>query len=104
MSVPQSLGISSFRNLEALLTIPTTDLVKVYKEKSLVLDKQVTFEQSGKAYSGIAKEIGDKGNSSFSLMTVRKNGWALVKSALLLGRLIGCTRNSRNNISGPKTT
>ncbi|MDU7500815.1 MAG: bifunctional biotin--[acetyl-CoA-carboxylase] synthetase/biotin operon repressor, partial [Streptococcus thermophilus] len=24
-------------------------------------DKQVTFEQSGKAYSGIAKEIGDKG-------------------------------------------
>ena len=43
------------------LTIPTTDLVKVYKEKSLVLDKQVTFEQSGKAYSGIAKEIGDKG-------------------------------------------
>ena len=54
MSVPQSLGISSFQKFEALLTIPTTDLVKVYKEKSLVLDKQVTFEQSGKAYSGIA--------------------------------------------------
>ena len=43
------------------LTIPTTDLVKVYKEKSLVLDKQVTFEQAGKTYTGVAKEIGDKG-------------------------------------------
>ena len=43
------------------LTIPTADLVKVYKEKSLVLDKQVTFEQAGKSYTGIAKEIGDKG-------------------------------------------
>ena len=45
----------------SLLTIPTADLVKVYKEKSLVLDKQVTFEQAGKSYTGIAKEIGDKG-------------------------------------------
>ena len=43
------------------LTIPTSDLVKVYKEKSLVLDKQVTFKQAGKTYSGIAKDIGDKG-------------------------------------------
>ena len=43
------------------LTIPTSDLVKVYKEKSLVLDKQVTFEQAGRTYTGIAKEIGDKG-------------------------------------------
>ena len=43
------------------LTIPTSDLVKVYKEKSLVLDKQVTFEQAGKTYTGVAKEIGDKG-------------------------------------------
>ena len=43
------------------LTIPTADLLKVYKEKSLVLDKQVTFEQAGKTYTGIAKEIGDKG-------------------------------------------
>ena len=34
---------------------------KVYKEKSLVLDKQVTFEQAGKTYTGVAKEIGDKG-------------------------------------------
>ena len=42
-------------------TIPTSDLVKVYKEKSLVLDKQVTFEQAGKTYTGVAKEIGDKG-------------------------------------------
>ena len=46
---------------ERVLTIPTTDLVKVYKEKSLVLDKQVTFEQAGKTYTGVAKEIGDKG-------------------------------------------
>ena len=43
------------------LTIPTSDLDKVYKEKSLVLDKQVTFEQAGKSDTGIAKEIGDKG-------------------------------------------
>jgi len=25
------------------------------------LDKQVTFEQAGKTYTGVAKEIGDKG-------------------------------------------
>ena len=56
-----SLETSSFQKFGNSLTIPTSDLVKVYKEKSLVLDKQVTFEQAGKTYTGVAKEIGDKG-------------------------------------------
>lgn len=40
---------------------PIFDLVKVYKEKSLVLDRQVSFVENGKEYQGIATDITDSG-------------------------------------------
>ena len=43
-------------------TIPEKDLIKVYKEKSLVLDKQVTFIENDTLFSGIAKDITDRGH------------------------------------------
>lgn len=43
-------------------TIPQKDLVKVYKEKSLVLNKQVTFIENDRLFSGIAKDITDHGH------------------------------------------
>ena len=56
------------------LTIPTSDLVKVYKEKSLVLDKQVTFEQAGRLILVLPRKLAIRANFSFLLMMVRKNG------------------------------
>ena len=44
------------------LTIPEEDLIKVYKEKSLVLGKQVAFLDKNIAYTGIASEITDQGH------------------------------------------
>lgn len=41
---------------------PEKDLLKVYKDKSLVLDKQVTFEENHQFFKGIAKEITDQGH------------------------------------------
>lgn len=38
-------------------TIPEQDLYKVYRDKSLVLDRHVTFTQNGEDYSGIAQDI-----------------------------------------------
>ncbi|MBT1048228.1 bifunctional biotin--[acetyl-CoA-carboxylase] ligase/biotin operon repressor BirA [Streptococcus macedonicus] len=43
-------------------TIPQKDLVKVYKEKSLVLNKQVTFIENDILFSGVAEEITDHGH------------------------------------------
>lgn len=43
-------------------TIPEKDLIKVYKEKSLVLDKQVTFTENDCLYSGIAQDITNQGH------------------------------------------
>ena len=40
----------------------TMDLIKVYKEKSLVLGKQVAFLDKNIAYTGIASEITDQGH------------------------------------------
>lgn len=51
-------------------TIPTSDLIKVYKEKSLVLNRQVTFTQAGITYKGLAKDISDKG----ALLIILENG------------------------------
>ena len=45
-----------------VLTIPEKDLVKVYKEKSLVLDKQVTFVENGIEMTGTATDITDQGH------------------------------------------
>ncbi|AND79636.1 bifunctional biotin--[acetyl-CoA-carboxylase] ligase/biotin operon repressor BirA [Streptococcus pantholopis] len=42
-------------------TIPEKDLLKVYKEKSLVLDKTITFMENGQTYKGTAYEITDRG-------------------------------------------
>lgn len=42
-------------------TIPEHDLYKVYRDKSLVLDKHVTFTQNGEEYSGIAEDITPNG-------------------------------------------
>ena len=43
-------------------TIPEKDLIKVYKEKLLVLDKQVTFTENDCLYSGIAQDITNQGH------------------------------------------
>lgn len=42
-------------------TIPEHDLYKVYRDKSLVLDRHVTFTQNGQDYSGIAQDITPNG-------------------------------------------
>ncbi|MGT2906430.1 bifunctional biotin--[acetyl-CoA-carboxylase] ligase/biotin operon repressor BirA [Streptococcus dentiloxodontae] len=41
--------------------IPQADLIKVYKEKSLVLDRQVSFMDNQKQISGKATAISDRG-------------------------------------------
>ncbi|WP_057491338.1 bifunctional biotin--[acetyl-CoA-carboxylase] ligase/biotin operon repressor BirA [Streptococcus orisasini] len=41
--------------------IPKADLIKVYKEKSLVLDRQVSFVENNIAYKGTAVDITDTG-------------------------------------------
>lgn len=43
-------------------TIPEKDLIKVYKEKSLVLGKQVTFIENDTLFSGIAENITNRGH------------------------------------------
>lgn len=43
-------------------TIPEKDHVKIYKEKSLVLNKQVTFTQNGKLISALVTDITDHGH------------------------------------------
>lgn len=43
-------------------TVPDKDLIKVYKEKSLVLNKRVSFIDHNKLFSGIAKDITDCGH------------------------------------------
>lgn len=40
---------------------PERDLIKVYKEKSLVLDKRVTFVENQLSYTGLATDITDSG-------------------------------------------
>ncbi|EHJ51915.1 bifunctional biotin--[acetyl-CoA-carboxylase] ligase/biotin operon repressor BirA [Streptococcus macacae] len=40
---------------------PKDDLIKVYKEKSLVLNRQVTFVENDQVYKGIAADITDTG-------------------------------------------
>ncbi len=40
---------------------PERDLIKVYKEKSLVLDKRVTFVENQNSYAGLATDITDSG-------------------------------------------
>ncbi len=74
----------------------STRLVKVYKEKSLILDKQVTFEQLEEAYTGVAKS-GDKGQ----LLVLTDDGQEKWLSA---GEVVppnpvnfGCARNAWNN-------
>lgn len=56
------------------MTTPTDDLIKVYKEKSLVLDRQVTFLERGKTYTGQAISISDKGELEI-LLTNGQNKW-----------------------------
>lgn len=42
---------------QLFLTIPEADLVKVYRDKSLVLGKEVSFSQDGKTYTGLALDV-----------------------------------------------
>ncbi len=42
--------------------VPVADLVKVYKEKSLVIEKQVTFEENNKTITAKAVDITDLGH------------------------------------------
>ena len=53
-------------------TIPEKDLIKVYKEKSLVLDKQVTFTENDCLYSGIAQDITNQGHLIVKLYKKKK--------------------------------
>ncbi|MCD5001364.1 biotin--[acetyl-CoA-carboxylase] ligase [Enterococcus saccharolyticus] len=46
---------------ELLDGLPDNSYLKVYREKSFVLGKTVSFVQQGVTYSGIAKEISDTG-------------------------------------------
>ncbi|MGT2887088.1 bifunctional biotin--[acetyl-CoA-carboxylase] ligase/biotin operon repressor BirA [Streptococcus didelphis] len=43
-------------------TIPAKDHIKVYKEKSLVLNKEVSFWQEDKEYRALATDITDQGH------------------------------------------
>lgn len=43
-------------------TIPEKDLIKVYKEKSLVLNKQVTFMENDQLFSGVATDVTNQGH------------------------------------------
>lgn len=43
------------------LTIPEHELFKVYRDKSLVLDRHVTFTQGGVDYAGVAEDITPSG-------------------------------------------
>jgi len=49
---------------ELLAGLPDNSYLKVYREKSFVLNKTVTFTQQGITYSGIAKTISDTGELS----------------------------------------
>lgn len=40
---------------------PQRDLIKVYREKSLVLDKKISFTENGKSYEGIVSDISQMG-------------------------------------------
>lgn len=40
---------------------PKRDLIKVYREKSLVLDKKISFTENGKSYEGIVNDISQAG-------------------------------------------
>lgn len=42
--------------------IPEHDLIKVYKEKSLVMEKQVTYEQDGNTIVATVRDITDEGH------------------------------------------
>lgn len=46
---------------------PEKDLIKVYKENSLVLDKRVSFRKNQVDYNGTAVEIGDQGQLTIQL-------------------------------------
>ncbi|MBJ8349609.1 bifunctional biotin--[acetyl-CoA-carboxylase] ligase/biotin operon repressor BirA [Streptococcus zalophi] len=63
--------------LKLFLTTPETDLIKVYKDKSFILDKQITFLEDGKTYQGVAEDITDNG----ALIVQLDNG----KTKTLLG-------------------
>ena len=52
---------------QLFFTIPEHDLVKVYKEKSLVLDKQVTFIENEQIKSAFVEDITNKGHLIVSL-------------------------------------
>ncbi|MGT2771808.1 bifunctional biotin--[acetyl-CoA-carboxylase] ligase/biotin operon repressor BirA [Streptococcus marimammalium] len=63
--------------LKLFFTIPEADLVKVYKDKSFILDKEISFLEDGKTYQGVAEDITDNG----ALVVQLDNG----KTKILLG-------------------
>lgn len=58
---------------ELLEGLPDNSYLKVYREKSFVLGKTVSFVQQGVTYSGIAKEISDTGELLVETSTGLKN-------------------------------
>ena len=58
--VPSPAMTSSAR-FEEFLHTDIDELVYLYKERSLVLGRTVTFEQNQQTYQGIAKDISDTG-------------------------------------------
>lgn len=59
-SITRNQLITEIWNL--FFTIPEKDLIKVYKEKSLVLNKQVTFMENDCLYTGLAQDITNQGH------------------------------------------
>lgn len=52
---------------QLFLNIPEHELIKVYKDRSLVLDQWVTFEENGTTYKGLVTDITDQGELCLQL-------------------------------------
>jgi BirA family biotin operon repressor/biotin-[acetyl-CoA-carboxylase] ligase len=61
---------------ELLEGLPDNSYLKVYREKSFVLNKTVTFVQQGTTYSGVAKAISDTGE----LLVLTSEGMKVLSS------------------------
>lgn len=61
---------------ELLEALPDNSYLKVYREKSFVLNKTVTFVQQGTTYSGVAKAISDTGE----LLVLTSEGMKVLSS------------------------
>ncbi len=66
----------------------------VYKKSP----RLVTFEQAGKTYTGVAKEIGDKGQLLVLTDDGQENGWVLASEPYFLVDFSAARAMRENNI------